>query len=183
MNGTKRFSVPKGKHTLKFNVTKLNPNTKEIIDEITKSYDLIASSAYVLQLDHSDAKYKKPGQLKLLLTSNAQDFKSISDDLFEPFMSERRSSSEGANHIVAFPNQIDRFLPMDRWEEVLGKGTVMADLKWSIRPLDQDPFNLVFDMRVVSEGPDVVDSGTTYKGKYRVEYLKDGMFQVLKNND
>ena len=70
---------------------------------------------------------------------------------------------------------------MNRWKDAIGKGNVLADFMWSIESSNQTPFNLKFKYRIVSEGPYVVESGTTYEGMYRVEYLQGGMYEVIKN--
>ena len=183
MDGTKRFSVPDGEHTLKVDVSKINQESEEVISQNTMSYDLIENAAYVLQLDHSKASRKKAAPLKLLLTSNAEEFKSISEDILTPFSSARGSRSGHYNRIISFPNEIARHLPMNRWEDSFGKGVVLADFTWSVETPEQDPIDLNFKFRIVSEGPYVVSSGTTYTGKYRVEYLRNGMFEVLKNSE
>ena len=181
MSGTKRFSTPHGQHTLKVDVSKINPDSKEVINEETFSFDLIGNAAYVLQLDHSNASFKKPAPLKLLLTSNAEGFKNISKDIVDPFPSHKGRQSGFSNSIVSFPNEISRHLLMNRWKDAIGKGNVLADFMWSIESSNQTPFNLKFKYRIVSEGPYVVESGTTYEGMYRVEYLQGGMYEVIKN--
>ena len=188
MNDAERFSVPKGKHTLKVDVTKVDHESKEVIDQQQMSYDLTGNAGYVLKLDHSNSSFKKRGQLKLLLTSNAEGFTSVSEAIFEPVVSRRGTYSEGGHQVISFPNQIDRFLPMEDWGEVLGKGIAMKSLLgWSFMPTNQKRFDLNFDIRIVSAGPNVAGPETAprydRKGRYQLKYFGDGVYEVLENNE
>ena len=154
MIGIKRFSIPKGKHTLKVDITKLDRKSKEVIDQIQKSYDLIGDAAYFLKLDHGKARFKIPDQLRLSVTSDADGFTNISEKLFEPMIVNRSSRMSSRSHTVSFPNELHEPIDFDHLEKYLGKGVLLFELEWTIKPIDKEPFNLKFDIRIVSDGPD-----------------------------
>ena len=184
MIGIKRFSIPKGKHTLMVDITKLDRKSKEVIDQIQKSYDLVGDAAYFLKLDHGKAHYKIPDQLRLSVTSDADGFTNISEKLFEPMVVKRSSRMSSRSQTVSFPNELHEPIDFDHLEKHLGKGVLLLELEWTIKPIDEEPFNLKFDIRIVSDGPDVVDSSLANsfdpQKDYQVEYLQDGVFEVLK---
>ena len=56
-----------------------------------------------------------------------------------------------------FPNQIAKRFSIQRLDDFLDKRSALADLRWSIKPPAQEPFHLNFDIRISSEGPNIVD--------------------------
>ena len=67
MNDAKMFSVPKGKHTLKVDITKVDDKSKNVIDQKQMSYDLTGSAAYILKLDHSTRKFQKTKSIEVVV--------------------------------------------------------------------------------------------------------------------
>ena len=92
-----------------------------------------------------------------------------------------------ANRLLLFQIKLIAFFQWIEWGEILGKGTAVDNLKWRISPTNQEPFNLKFEVRIVSAGPDVVDSETETrfrdKDEYQLKYLQDGRYEVLKNTE
>ena len=202
--GLTRFSIPEGKHTLKIDISKITRSTQKVVDQQKMSYDLPGNAAYILKFDHDAFDYKTPVQLKFLLTSNAAGFKSISENIFEPIVRIAGGGGGGHGYVVMFPNQFQlrsdhmRSDPRTLEEQIDDKGLRLPILKLFINPTDEAPFDIKCDIRIVSEGPIVVDERTIrmamlveermfgpiedLKG-YRLNYLQDGMYEVIKSSN
>ena len=183
------LSLPDGKHQLKVEISKVNSKTKEAVLLKRLDYELPGSAAYRLDLDLPKNEYPnrdKPTQLRLLIKSDSDLFESVSEKLFEPMVRPTDSESKGRRTIIAFPNE-HRLIGRDTSTTVNlipQPGLELADIEWSMRPPNEAPFELIFNFRIFSPGPSVVDASianfyfSNPAVKSKLYYLGDGRYGI-----
>ena len=186
---TIRFSLPNGKHQLQIDISKLAKGV--VLESKQLKYDLPGDAGYQLLLDHwTERNRKESTQLKLVLTSNSDEFESVSEEIFKTFAEPNRTESFGSQQRFAFPNQYELRSSswlndessqpgMDRsWNP--GSGFQLAAMRWSVAPKGEEPFKVAFDIRIVSEGPDIADPNSA--GRLQTKYIGNGKFEILKKD-
>ncbi|MEM7560422.1 MAG: hypothetical protein AAF394_14975 [Planctomycetota bacterium] len=191
MNSNIRLLPPEGDHTLYFRMEnwELDSETaKRVPDKPAETTDLEftlkGSAAYEIALQlprEENAGYRDPRELSLQITSSNPEFTPIKKVLLPERVPPPPGSSTGFfqdSVPVFFPNQI-QLNPRD--DE---PGVLLNRMKWSFATKEKKRFELAFEFRLKSDGPEIVkaEDYTRYfyrKDKKELKYLDRGRYEVL----
>jgi len=191
MNSNIRILLPEGDHTLYFRMEnwELDSKTaKRVPDKPAETADLEftlkGSAAYEIALQlprEENAGYRDPRELSLQITSSNPEFTPIKKVLLSERVPPPPGSSTGFfqdSVPVFFPNQF-QLNPRD--DE---PGVLLNRMKWSFSTKEKKRFELAFEFRLKSDGPEIVkaEDYTRYfyrKDKKELKYLDRGRYEVL----
>ncbi len=183
MNDTLHFSVPQGQHVFSLQIAKIDFVTKKTVNTTKLDFPIEGPAGFRVLLDlpiKKGAKYRDPRQLTLKIESNSEHFRSVSKDLLEPFS--KSGSSTGSPYVrtnpVAFPNQIRSYADTDE------DGVLLNKMRWSIQEKNEKRYNLEFEMRLKTDGPQVVTAnGGVFIDKSKLTYAGGGKYIVKQKNE
>ena len=191
MNSNIRLLPPKGDHTLCFRMEnwELDSKTaKRVPDKPAETTDLEftlkGSAAYEIALRlprEENAGYRDPRELSLEITSSNPEFTPIKKVLLPERVPPPPSSSTGFfqdSVPVFFPNQLQRNPRDDE------SGVLLNRMKWSFATKEKKRFELIFEFRLKSDGPETVtaEDYTRYlysKDRKELKYLGEGRYEIL----
>lgn len=196
MNSNIRLLPPKGEHTLCFRMEnwELDSKTaKRVADKPLETTDLEftlrGSAAYEIALRlprEENAGYRDPRELSLQITSSNPEFTPIKKVLLPERVPPPPGSSTGFSQDkvpVFFPNQL-QLNPRD--DE---PGVLLNRMEWSFATKEKKRFELAFEFRLKSDGPETVAAKdyTHYiyspikkeLNKKELKYLGQGRYEVL----
>ena len=171
--------LPKGNHVLVVLMKKVQPKSKKKLLERELRYPLTAGSYFVelnAQLEKG-ADASDPRDLTLRITSSNPDFRPVAEKLLDHQVTRPIGTMKNTTRNVPFfPNQVDHFRDLDK------AGVSLETFVWEFKGEDEAAFNLEFEVRLESDGPQVVQPLSIHRvaEKDSLKYLGDGRYEILR---
>ena len=185
MNDVVRLLLPEGNHTLHFQMQRQRLDSEETAEMTKLEFPVAGPAAYEIALDlprAGKAKYRDPRELSLRISSSDAQFTPVKKRLLSDRVPPPSSSSSGFlgphTRPFFFPNQRD---PNQNQEP----GVLLNRMTWTISPKGAERFRLRFELRLTSDGPEVVSANEWSSFQYGsdqpvVNYLGRGRYEIVQ---